>query len=162
MLHNTLDAGLYCNIYDQIHLKWNILYIFWFWKKSTKTLLFDGNPRSNDKSVLLKMVLIGNFISEINGNRSQWTDTRSYNILPLQSYIRLNKLKYKYSTAENLLFVWSVCLIRKYFDRAFDRQVRSVSAVEVGGVILVSTTEPVNTLYLPTFGFTNLFKENSD
>lgn len=101
MLHNTLDAGLYCYIHDQILLKWSILHIVWFWKKSTKTLLFDGNPRSNDKSVLLKMVLIGNFISEINGNRSQWTDTRSYNILPLQLYIRLNKLKYKYSTAEN-------------------------------------------------------------
>lgn len=60
--------------------------------------------------------------------------------------------------------MWSFCLIRKYFDKVFaiDRQARSVAPAEVGGMIHVSTTEPTNILYLLTFGFTNLFKENSD
>lgn len=106
----------------------------------------------------------GAIISEINGNNplKQFTINRQWVFLTIK-HVHIN-LKYKYSTAKNPAFgdQQKVCLIRKYFDKAYDRQATSVMPVKVGGMIHVSTTESINTLYLPTFGFTNLFKENSD
>lgn len=113
MLHNTLDAGLYCYIYDQILLKWSILHIFWFWKKYKK-------PFYSTSVLKWQKCVIKNGIDLWFYYRDQWKQItmNRHEVLQYTSLTiihALNKLKYKYSTAETPFCVISLFNLKTFW-----------------------------------------------